>query len=316
MKKIVITDAQTVTDGDIDLRVFEEFGALEIYPLTAREEAAERIAEADIVLCNKTPMDGDILAQAKNLSYIGLFATGYNNIDLAFAKEHGITVCNAGEYSTNAVAQHTFALLLEHCSRTAAYHSFVAEGNWIRSKTFSPFVYPTEELAGKTMGLIGYGSIGRAVAAVALAFGMRVLVYTRTPKQDVSVIFTDLDTLLASSDVVSVHCPLNEQSKGMFNAEAFAKCRDGAFFINTARGPIVCEAALRDALESGKLSGAGVDVLDYEPMRGDCVLFGAKNLIITPHVAWAPKETRRRLVDIVTENLRGYLSGEPRHVVS
>ncbi len=316
MKKIVITDALTVTDGDIDLRFFEAFGQLEIYPLTSYDEVADRIAEADIVLCNKTPLDRSILAEAPRLSYIGLFATGYNNIDIGFAKENGITVCNAGEYSTNAVAQHTFALLLEHYCRTAAYDSFVAEEGWVRSKTFSPFVYPTMELAGKTMGLIGYGSIGHAVAAIARAFGMRVLVYTRTPMEDVSVTFTDLDTLLSASDVVSVHCPLNEQSKGMFNAQTFAKFRDGAFFINTARGPIVCEEALRDALESGKLAGAGIDVLDCEPMRGDCVLLGAKNLIITPHVAWAPKETRRRLVDIVADNLRAYLRGEPQHVVS
>ncbi len=316
MKKIVITDALTVTDGDIDLRFFEAFGQLEIYPLTSYDEVADRIAEADIVLCNKTPLDRSILAEAPRLSYIGLFATGYNNIDIGFAKENGITVCNAGEYSTNAVAQHTFALLLEHYCRTAAYDSFVAEEGWVRSKTFSPFVYPTMELAGKTMGLIGYGSIGHAVAAIARAFGMRVLVYTRTPMEDVSVTFTDLDTLLSASDVVSVHCPLNEQSKGMFNAQTFAKFRDGAFFINTARGPIVCEEALRDALESGKLAGAGIDVLDCEPMRGDCVLLGAKNLIITPHVAWAPKETRRRLVDIVADNLRAYLRGEPQHVGS
>lgn len=164
MKKIVITDALTVTDGDIDLRFFEAFGQLEIYPLTSYDEVADRIAEADIVLCNKTPLDRSILAEAPRLSYIGLFATGYNNIDIGFAKENGITVCNAGEYSTNAVAQHTFALLLEHYCRTAAYDSFVAEEGWVRSKTFSPFVYPTMELAGKTMGLIGYGSIGHAVA--------------------------------------------------------------------------------------------------------------------------------------------------------
>lgn len=186
MKKIVITDALTVTDGDIDLRFFEAFGQLEIYPLTSYDEVADRIAEADIVLCNKTPLDRSILAEAPRLSYIGLFATGYNNIDIGFAKENGITVCNAGEYSTNAVAQHTFALLLEHYCRTAAYDSFVAEEGWVRSKTFSPFVYPTMELAGKTMGLIGYGSIGHAVAAIARAFGMRVLVYTRTPMEDVS----------------------------------------------------------------------------------------------------------------------------------
>ena len=316
MKKIVITDALTVTDGDIDLRFFEAFGQLEIYPLTSYDEVADRIAEADIVLCNKTPLDRSILAEAPHLSYIGLFATGYNNIDIGFAKENGITVCNAGEYSTNAVAQHTFALLLEHYSRTAAYDSFVAEEGWVRIKTFSPFVYPTMELSGMSLGLIGYGCIGHAVAAIARAFGMRVLVYTRTPMEDVSVTFTDLDTLLSASDVVSVHCPLNEQSKGMFNAQTFAKFRDGAFFINTARGPIVCEEALRDALESGKLAGAGIDVLDCEPMRGDCVLLGAKNLIITPHVAWAPKETRRRLVDIVADNLRAYLRGEPQHVVS
>ena len=316
--KIVLTDAQTVTNGDLDLSVFEKYGEVVRYNLTTHEEAKERLRDADAVLLNKTVMDAEVLSCAPKLKYIGIFATGYNMIDLGYCKAHGITVCNAGSYSTDAVAQTVFAFLLHHYSRVADYTAFVGEGGWMNSPSFSPFVFPTMELAGKTLGIVGYGAIGHKVAEIAKAFSMKVLVLPhRKPEKDTDglVTFTDFDTLLAQSDAVTVHCPLNAESKEMFNAAAFAKMKQGAYFINTARGGVVAEPALRDALESGHLSGAGVDVLTTEPMARDCVLFGTKNLTFTPHVAWAPYETRVRLLSIVEENLKNYLDGRPTHVI-
>lgn len=314
--KIVITDWKTVTNGDLSLDVFKPFGEVEAYPLTKPHETAERIQDADIVLCNKTPMTAEVLSSAKKLRYIGLFATGYNNIDLSYTNAHGITVCNAGGYSTDAVAQHVFALLLSHMSRVDDYRRFTEEGRWIGSDVFSPFCYPMAELAGQTMGIVGYGNIGRAVAKIAFAFGMKVLVYTRTPKDDAAVTFVGMNELLSRSDVITVHCPLNPQSANLFNAAAFAKCKDGAFFINTSRGGVVDEIALKEALESGKLAGAALDVLGVEPMSETCPLIGITNCIITPHVAWAPLQTRTRLLHLVCDNLCAFLNGTPQNTVT
>lgn len=315
--KIVLTDAQTVTNGDLDLSVFEKYGDVVTYPLTAKEETKARIADADAVLLNKTVMDADTLAAAPHLRYIGIFATGYNMIDLDYCRAHGITVCNAGSYSTDAVAQTVFAFLLHRYNRTSDYDAFVREGGWMNSPSFSPFVFPTMELAGKTLGIFGYGTIGKKVAAIAAAFGMRVLAVPHKMSQPCDGIaeLVDFDTMLANADVISVHCPLNAETKELFNADVFARCKPGAYFINTSRGGVLVESALRDALESGHLSGAGVDVLTVEPMRRDCVLFGAKNITFTPHVAWAPYETRVRLLGIVEENLKNYLAGTPTHVI-
>ncbi len=317
--KIVVTDCKTITQGDIDLAVFAEFGELVLYPSTSYEELPERIADADIVLTNKSLLDAKVLAQAPNVKYIGLFATGYNNIDIDYCTSHGIWVCNAGSYSTNAVAQHTFALILNHYSQIANYNQFVETGGWKQSATFSPFIFPTAELAGRTIGLIGYGSIAKAVAKIALAFDMQVLVYTRTPKPDdllASSSFVSLDTLLANSDIVSVHCPLNAQSKHMFCAETFSKMKSGAFFVNTARGGVLVESDLKAALESEHLAGAAIDVLETEPMSQNCVLYGVPNLTITPHIAWAPMETRERLLGIVCENIKGFLTQCPSNLVN
>jgi len=312
---IVITDWKTVTNGDLSLDMIEQFGNVTAYPLTKPEETAQRIKDADIVLCNKTPMTADVLASAKNLKYIGLFATGYNNIDLAYTNAHGITVCNAGGYSTDAVAQHVFAMLLSFASRVEDYRRFTADGHWIGSDVFSPFCYPMTELCGLTFGIVGYGNIGKAVAKIANAFGMKVLVYTRTPKEDDTVRFVSFDELLASSDVISAHCPLNPASEKLFNAAAFAKCKKGALFINTSRGGVVDEYALREALENGTLKGAMIDVLSTEPMTENCVLHGVGNCLITPHVAWAPLQTRQRLLSLVCDNIRAFLDGCPQNVV-
>ena len=313
--KIVLPDAQTVSCGDVDLTVLEKYGEVVYYPLTSADELPARVADADAGICNKAVFTREVFEAAPKLKYIGLFATGYNNIDIAAALDHGVTVCNAGSYSTIAVAQHACALILSHFSKISDYKAFCADGNWKSSPTFSPFVFPMNELYGKTLGIVGYGSIGREVAKIALAFSMRVIVYTRTVRDDSSVEFVDLDTLARESDVISVHCPLNDASRNMFDRELFAKCKRGAYFVNTSRGPVVDEAALREALDSEHLSGAGVDVLVSEPMREDCVLFGAKNITITPHVAWAPLETRERLLGIVTSNLEAFLAGSPKNVI-
>ena len=314
--KIVVPDWKTVSIGDLDETRLTALGDVTFYPLTAHDQLIERVAEADAVLCNKALMTDEVMAAAPNLKYIGLFATGYNNIDIEAARARGITVCNAGSYSTDAVAQHTFALILELASRVSEYNDLVQAGDWVRSDVFSPFRYPMTELCGKTLGVIGYGSIAKAVIRIAKVFGLSVLCYTRTPREAESVRFVTFEELLAESDIVSVHCPLNEQTKHLFDSRAFARMKDGAWLINTARGPIVDEAALRAALESGKLGGAAVDVLKTEPMAADCPLLGAKNCIITPHVAWAPLITRERLLGIVCDNLQAYLNGTPQNVVS
>ncbi|MBO4229024.1 MAG: D-2-hydroxyacid dehydrogenase [Clostridia bacterium] len=315
---IVITDAQTVTNGDLDLSVFSRYGTVRTYPLTSYEETPERIRDAEAVLLNKTVLDAAVLSGAPRLKYIGLFATGYNVVDVDYCREHGITVCNAGSYSTDAVAQTVFAYLLSRFSQVDRYTRFVTGGGWVASPTFSPFVFPTAELAGKTIGIIGYGTIGKNVAKIACAFRMRVLACPhRMPEQKTDGIaeFVPFRELLAQSDVVTCHCPLTGETRGMFDAAAFGAMKQGAFFINTSRGGVLDEKALRDALDSEHLSGAGVDVLNHEPMEPGNVLLGAPNLLITPHVAWAPLETRIRLLEIVEANLRNYLAGSPTNVI-
>ena len=313
--KILITDTATVRfNNDISLSPISKFGEVTERDNIARAELLEIIGDYDAVLCNKTIIDREALERAEKLKYIGLFATGYNNIDLECATEKGISVCNAGSYSTDAVAQQTFSYILEHFTKLSKYDAFVKEGGWKRSPIFSPIIFPTDELAGKTIGIIGYGSIAKAVEKIALAFNMKPLIFTRTKGEEEK--FVSFDELLEKSDIVTVHCPLNEQSREMMNERAFAKCKNGAFFINTARGGVINEKALFDALKSGKLSGAAVDVLMVEPMREDCVLFDAPNILITPHTAWAPLTTRQRLLGIVCANIEAFLSGKPQNKVN
>lgn len=311
--KIVLTDAQTVLDNLVNADILKQFGEVVEFGLLRYDEVAEKIADADMVVCNKTLLDKNTLRLAKNLKYIGLFATGYNNIDIDYCKEHNIAVCNAGSYSTNAVAQHTFALILEHFNNTANYNKYVQDGFWKRSKTFSPFVYPLSELAGKTLGIVGFGNIGRAVAKIANAFEMRVIAFNRSEKQADGVEFVSFDTLLEQSDIVSVHCPLNSESENMFDKKTFAKMKKGALFVNTARGGVMVEQDLYNALENNHLGGAAIDTLRVEPMEEDCILMGAKNCIMTPHIAWAPVETRVRLMNIVADNIRAFLNGTPQN---
>ena len=314
--KIVLTDSQTVTDRLVTAEPLRELGEVEEFGLLAYDEVAERIADADVVICNKTLLDSYTLRLAKNLKYIGLFATGYNNIDIEYCRRRGIAVCNAGSYSTNAVAQHTFALILEAYNKTAKYNDYVSGGLWKRSATFSPFVYPLNELARKTLGIVGLGAIGTAVAKIANAFEMKVIGFNRSPKTVEGVESVGFKELLERSDIVTVHCPLNADSKEMFNRAAFAKMKPDALFVNTARGGVVSEDDLYFALQNDLIGAAALDTLCVEPMEEDCLLMTAKNCIITPHIAWAPVETRKRLMGIVVDNIKNFLAGKPTNKVN
>lgn len=314
--KIVCTDISSVSAGDVDVSVFEKYGEVTLYDVTSPDETAERIKDADIVIVNKTVIGRHEMEAAKNLKYIGLFATGYNNIDTAAARERGIVVSNAGQYSTDAVAQHTFALMLELFSKAGFYNSFVEDGGWKAAKIFTGFVGGTDELAGKTLGIVGYGNIGGAVAKIGRAFGMKVIVFTRTVKDDPAVEFVTKEELFRRSDVISFHCPLTSATEKMLDADALSLCRDGVYIVNTSRGGVIDEDALAAALKSGKVKGAGLDVLRVEPMSADCPLFGLPNVVITPHVAWTPLATRNRLMGVVTSNIEAFLRGKPENVVN
>lgn len=323
--KIVILDAATlVIDNDIDFSIFDEYGEVIIYQATKNNEIKERIKDADVVLCNKTLMTKENLEGAQKLKYIGLFATGYNNIDLEYTGKHGITVCNAGSYSTEAVTQHVFAFILHYYNTISKYNEFVKNKGWVEAERFSPFM-EMSELYNKTIGVIGYGSIGRNVAKVANAFGMKALVYSRSllenqnrkkeAENEGMIKVIPIDEILKNSDIVTMHCPLNKDSELMCNKEFFSKMKKDSMFINTSRGGVVNEEDLVLALNNGVIGKAALDVIKDEPMRPDSVLLKAKNLVITPHAAWAPVETRTRLVKIVSENLKKWLAGTPINVI-
>lgn len=315
--KIVLTDCGTITsNNDLDLSVLERFGDVTYYKETPREMTAERIADADIVILNKTVIGKAEIDSAKNLKLISLFATGYNNIDIEYAAKRGIAVCNAGAYSTSAVAQHVFAFILNYASGISVYDKAVKDGEWIRSRLFSFFSHPTSELDGKTIGIFGFGAIGAQVAKLAIAFNMRVIAGTRTPKAVSGVEFVSFDELLRQSDYLTVHCPLTPDTEHIFDEEAFSKMKDSCYFINTARGGVVDEYALSDALRTKRIAGAAIDVLTTEPMSADCLLYGAPNITITPHVAWSPIETRQRLLGIVCDNIEAFLCGIPKNKVN
>ena len=315
--KIAVLDWYTVNiSGDIPTTQLEELGEVKIIPLTKPEETAANIGDADIVLCNKVLITKEVMDACPNIKYVGLFATGFNNVDIAYAAEKGITVCNAGQYSTNAVAQQTFAYILDRFSRVRDYDTAVKNGEWERSPAFSYFPVPTSELAGKTLAIVGYGSIGRKVAEIGSAFGMNIVISTRTQPKDCPYEVTDLLTAAEKADVITFHCPLTEQTAGIINEEFLSHMKPSAMLINTSRGGVVNEADLAAALSSGKIAAAYLDVLVKEPMSPDTPLKGAKNCVITPHTAWAPLETRQRLVDIVCENIRAWQSGKPQNKVN
>lgn len=314
--KIVILDWKTMTmNNDISPDCFKSLGEVACYDYTPNELAAERIADAEAVLCNKVLITDEVMKKCSNLKYIGLFATGYNNIDIDFAAEKGIVVCNAGEYSTMAVAQQVFAYILHHYNKISRYDDAVKNGEWIGSESFSYFPYATDELFGKTLSVVGYGSIGRAVAKIGSAFGMNVLVNTRTAPQSCPYTVTGLQTAVKQADVLTFHCPLTEATKGLVSKELVSQMKKSAILINTSRGAVVNETDLADALKNHKISAAYLDVLENEPMRADTPLKALENCIITPHIAWAAYETRKRLLEIVYDNLDGFLKGSIRNSV-
>ena len=317
--KIVILDAATLTiNNDIDFSIFDRFGEVKIYDFTKDEEIPERIKDADVILCNKSSMSEKDLSGAKNLKYIGLFATGYNNVDLEYTRKHGITVCNAGSYSTEAVAQHVFAFILHYYNTISRYDEFVKNKGWINTNKFSPFM-EMKELFGKTIGIIGYGSIGQKVAVIANAFGMNVLAYSRSALkekiQSDEVTYAAVDEILGKSDIVTIHCPLNKDSEKMCNKEFFTKMKKDSLFINTSRGGVVNQEDLMWALNNNVIQYAALDVIEKEPMPEDCKLIETKNLVITPHAAWAPLETRERLIKIVSKNLQKWVAGTAINVI-
>lgn len=315
--RLVILDSETVTRGDVSLNGITALADSSVFGYTPNEKVAEAIGDADAVICNKCLITQEVFDKCPNLKYVGLFATGYNNVDLAAASRRGAVVCNVPAYSTNAVAQHTFALILDYYNKVAEYKKTVADGDWVNYKLFSYFYIPTTEIAGLTLGIIGYGDIGRKTAEIARAFGMNVVTYTRSPQKvtDGTRVCT-LEELLSISDAVSLHCPLTPENGKMINTETLALMKPNALLVNTARGGLIDEQALAEALNDGRLGGARLDTLTYEPMREDCPLRGAKNCAITPHIAWAPIETRVRLLEKVAENLKAWINGKPINVVN
>ena len=319
--KIVILDGYTENPGDLSWQGFEALGDVTVYDRTAYAdgdgEILRRAKGAQAVLVNKTPLTARTLAAlAPELQYIAVLATGYNVVDTAAARAAGVDVCNVPTYGTAAVAQYAMALLLELCHHVGEHSRSVREGAWAACPDFCFWNYPLVELAGKTFGVIGYGRIGRAAARLAAAFGMEVLACDTHAAGDDTARLVDLDTLLARADAVSLHCPLLPDTTEIIRADTIAKMKDGAFLINTARGPLVNEADLAAALAAGKLGGAAVDVLCTEPARPDCPLLAAPNCIVTPHIAWAPRESRQRLMDVAVENLRAWVQGSKQNVVN
>ena len=310
--KIVVLDGYAANPGDLSWAPLEALGELTVYDRTPSDQTAARIAGADLVLTNKTVLTRELIAGAKELKYIGVLATGYNVVDVAAAAELGVIVTNIPAYSTNSVAQLVIALLLEICQNVGHHSQAVHAGRWTANPDFCFWDSPLIELAGKTMGVVGYGRIGRRVAEIARCFGMNVIAWTRTPRDPECV---SLDELLSRSDVISLHCPLFPETQNLINRDTIAKMKDGVILINTSRGPVVNDADLREALESGKVYAAGADVSTVEPIPADSPLLGAKNMFLTPHIAWATFEARERLMNIAVKNVQAFLAGSPINTV-
>ncbi len=317
--KIVILDGSALNPGDLSYDCINPFGDVTLYARTETEaETIERIGDSEIVLVNKVPITEAVLAACPNIKLICVQATGYNIVDCEACARRNIPVTNVPTYGTAAVAQFTMALILEMCHRVGLHNHSVHQGDWITSPTFCYWLTPQMELAGKTLGIIGFGRIGRTVAKLANAFDMKVLAYSRSQCEEGLALaeYVDLDTLLAQSDILSLHCPQTPATTKIINAQSIAKMKDGALLVNTSRGGLVDEQALADALNSGKLRCAAVDVVSQEPMNADNPLLTTRKCIITPHIAWAPVESRQRLLDCVVENIRGFLNGKPQNVVN
>ncbi len=317
LPRIVILDGYTLNPGDLDWSALAALGELIAYDRTPSELTVERAAGASIVLTNKTPLPRRVIETLPDLKCIGVLATGYNVVDVASAKERGIPVTNVPGYGTSAVAQHVFALLLELTQRTGLHSDSVRAGAWTRSVDWCYWRTPLVELSGLTMGVVGYGAIGQAVARIAQAIGMIVIAATRTPRAEESgVTFPSVDDLFSRADVVSLHCPLTPETQGLVNAARLATMKPTAFLINTGRGPLVVEQDLADALRNAVIAGAAVDVLSTEPPAADNPLLTAPHCLITPHLAWAARASRQRLMDAAVENVRAFLAGAPVNVVN
>lgn len=314
--KITVLDTNTLTYGDLDFSPIEACGEVRFFDLLPPDEVVQACGEAEVVLVNKTLMTSEIMQQLPDLKYIGLFATGYNNIDLRAAREKGIDVVNVPGYSTASVAQQVFAFVLSHATNIAAYNESVHKGDWINSPSFAYFPFPIEELDGKKMGIIGFGNIGRRVAKIADALGMQILIYSRSRYEDCPYRQVTREELFRESDYLSVNCPLNEGTANIVCEETLRMMKKNAFLINTARGGCVDSEALKKALDEEWIAGAGIDVLVCEPMRADEPLFTAKNCLITPHISWASIEARRRLIQKVAENITAWAQGTPQNVVN
>ena len=318
--KTVILDSYCVNPGDLSWSALEALGELEVFDRTPYDEneIIKRIGNSEIVITNKTPISARVLDECKNIKYITVLATGYNIVDVNAARECGIGVSNVPAYGTASVSQFAISLLLEVCAHVGHHSARVAEGAWGSSDDWCFWDYPLIELSGKTIGILGYGRIGKSTAAIAKAMGMKVLANSRSKQSGCDEIaeFTDVDTLLSSSDVIALHCPLFPETKEIINKNNIAKMKDGVIIINNSRGQLVNEQDLADALNCGKVLAAGLDVLSQEPVRSGNPLLTAKNCIITPHISWAPREARARIIDVTVENVSSFLNGNPNNLVN
>jgi glycerate dehydrogenase len=316
--RIVVLDGYCLNPGDLSWESLRTVGDLEVYDRTAEDQVVPRASGAHLVLTNKAPLSAATLAQLPDLKYIGVLATGYNIVDVAAAKARGVVVCNIPTYGTASVAQFAFALLLELCHHVGAHSEAVRQGEWSRNADWSFWRFPLVELAGKTMGIIGLGRIGRQTAAIAHALGMRVVAHDSIqthPPDHPGFAWLPVDRLLAESDVVSLHCPLTPENKGLIDRRRLAGMKKTALLLNTSRGPLVVDQDLADALNEGIIAGAGLDVLSVEPPPETNPLLRARNCIVTPHIAWATLEARERLLGIAVENVRAFLAGRPQNAV-
>lgn len=317
--KIVVLDGYTLNPGDLTWDKLKQLGEVIFYDRTPPEKVLERASGAEVILTNKTPVSKEVIRQLPDLKYIGVLATGYNIIDINAAKQQEIIVSNAPGYSTDSVVQMTFALLLELTLRVQRHSDSVFTGKWAGSSDFCYWDFPLVELAGKTFGIIGFGHIGQKVADVASAFGMKIIANSRTQTNQshrINFKWVSVPELMAEADVISIHCPLFPETKGMINKDSLKRMKRSAYLLNTSRGPIVVDQDLADALNNDMIAGAGIDVLSTEPPQKDNPLFNAKNCLITPHISWATFEARTRLMDIVVNNLSAYISGNPVNVVN
>lgn len=317
--KIVILDGYTLNPGDLSWEALEKLGHVTVYDRTPKENIIDRIGDAEAIYTNKTPITEEILKACPQIKFIGVLATGYNVVDVEAATKRNIPVCNVPTYGTTAVSQFVFALLLEISHHAWDHNLAVKKGDWTNAKDFCFWNYPLFELAGKTMGIIGYGKIGQATGRLAQAFGMKVLAVDTHHSKELEcekMCYTDLDTLLAQSDVVNLHCPLFPETEGLMNKDNIAKCKDGVIIINTSRGGLVVEEDMAQALKSGKVSNFAADVVSTEPIKLDNPLLSAPNTILTPHIAWAPKEARSRLLDTAVDNLKAFIQGNPQNIVN